>query len=364
MITQDNVPPGKRGRLLPGDRPEPRDRRGGGFLLATSQISQTTLRSVLGKADLDTLLAERERLNEDLQKIIEQTEPWGVKVTTVEIKDVEIEQMQRAMARQAEAERERRCRSSTPRASSRPRRSSPRPPRSSARTRRPSAHLQTLLEMGVNQNTTIIFPLPIDLIEAFADIRARATRLAADDGADCRLTLTVRPTRDAAEVEAAMDLRVRVFCDEQGVSQEEELDGLDEGAQILALDESGVIAACRLRDLGAEWKLRRMAVEARVRGLGVGARLLAGAEEEAQAAGAQTMVLHAQRRAEPFYSANGYAPEGEAFMDAGIPSIAMREGADGKATRAPAPEVTSTKLTGLRTILAGARRPSPSTSVG
>src|ERR687898_1905875 len=80
------------------------------FLLATSQISQTTLRSVLGKAELDMLLAERERLNEDLQKIIdEQTEPWGVKVTVVEIKDVEIpEQMQRAMARQAEAERERR----------------------------------------------------------------------------------------------------------------------------------------------------------------------------------------------------------------------------------------------------------------
>ena len=81
------------------------------FLLATSQISQTTLRSVLGKAELDELLAERERLNEDLQKIIdEQTEPWGVKVSTVEIKDVEIpEQMQRAMARQAEAERERRA---------------------------------------------------------------------------------------------------------------------------------------------------------------------------------------------------------------------------------------------------------------
>src|SRR5215210_6043000 len=81
------------------------------FLLATSQIAQTTLRSVLGKAELDQLLSERERLNEDLQKIIdEQTEPWGVKVSTVEIKDVEIpEQMQRAMARQAEAERERRA---------------------------------------------------------------------------------------------------------------------------------------------------------------------------------------------------------------------------------------------------------------
>jgi predicted GNAT family N-acyltransferase len=144
--------------------------------------------------------------------------------------------------------------------------------------------------------------------------------------ADCRLTLTVRPARDAAEVEAAMDLRVRVFCDEQGVSREEELDGFDDEAlQILALDESGVIATCRVRDLGAEWKLERMAVEARVRGLGVGARLLAGAEEEARAAGAQTMVLHAQRRAEPFYSANGYAPEGEAFMDAGIEHIAMRK---------------------------------------
>ncbi|MGZ5357244.1 MAG: SPFH domain-containing protein, partial [Solirubrobacterales bacterium] len=75
------------------------------FLLATSQIAQTAMRSVLGKAELDQLLAERERLNADLQKIIdEQTEPWGVKVSTVEIKDVEIpEQMQRAMARQAEA---------------------------------------------------------------------------------------------------------------------------------------------------------------------------------------------------------------------------------------------------------------------
>src|SRR6201999_4654315 len=80
------------------------------YLVATSQISQTALRSVLGKAELDQLLADRERLNEDLQKIIdESTEPWGVKVTAVEIKDVEIpDQMQRAMARQAEAERERR----------------------------------------------------------------------------------------------------------------------------------------------------------------------------------------------------------------------------------------------------------------
>src|ERR671920_2363985 len=81
------------------------------YRAATSQIAQTTLRSVLGKADLDTLLSEREELNEELQKIIdEQTEPWGIKVSTVEIKDVGIPQgMQQAMARQAEAERERRA---------------------------------------------------------------------------------------------------------------------------------------------------------------------------------------------------------------------------------------------------------------
>jgi predicted GNAT family N-acyltransferase len=144
--------------------------------------------------------------------------------------------------------------------------------------------------------------------------------------ADCRLTVTVRRAHDRAEVDAALALRVKVFCEEQGVSREEELDGLDDEAlQIVALDQSGVIATCRLRNLEAEWKLERMAVEARVRGLGVGARLLAGAEEEARAAGAQSMVLHAQRRAEPFYLANGYAPEGEAFMDAGIEHIAMRK---------------------------------------
>jgi regulator of protease activity HflC (stomatin/prohibitin superfamily) len=81
------------------------------YLMATSQIAQTTLRAARGRAELDTLLAERDRLNDELQRIIDdQTEPWGIKVTTVEIKDVEIPQtMQRAMARQAEAERERRA---------------------------------------------------------------------------------------------------------------------------------------------------------------------------------------------------------------------------------------------------------------
>jgi regulator of protease activity HflC (stomatin/prohibitin superfamily) len=148
------------------------------FLLGTSQIAQTTLRSVLGKADLDTLLAERERLNEDLQKIIdEQTEPWGVKVTTVEIKDVEIpEQMQRAMARQAEAERERRAKiinaegefQAAEKLSQAAEIISKNPATLQLR------YLQTLLEMGVNQNTTIVFPLPIDLIDAFTEIKAKA----------------------------------------------------------------------------------------------------------------------------------------------------------------------------------------------
>jgi regulator of protease activity HflC (stomatin/prohibitin superfamily) len=146
------------------------------FLLATSQISQTALRSVLGKADLDQLLAERERLNEDLQKIIdEQTEPWGVKVTTVEIKDVEIpEQMQRAMARQAEAERERRAKIIA--AEGEFQAAEKLTDAADIISKNPAAlqlrYLQTLLEMGVNQNTTIVFPLPIELIDAFAELRA------------------------------------------------------------------------------------------------------------------------------------------------------------------------------------------------
>jgi predicted GNAT family N-acyltransferase len=140
-------------------------------------------------------------------------------------------------------------------------------------------------------------------------------------------TVTVRSTRDANEIEAAMDLRVTVFCGEQGVSEEEERDDLDaEATQIVAVDESGVIATCRLRypEVGTS-KLERMAVEARVRGHGVGARLLAGAEDEARAEGASEMVLHAQRRAEPFYAANGYVAEGETFLEAEIEHVRMRK---------------------------------------
>jgi SPFH domain/Band 7 family protein len=151
---------------------------------ATSQIAQTTLRSVLGKADLDTLLAERETLNESLQQIIDdQTDPWGVKVTTVEIKDVGIPQgMQRAMARQAEAERERRAKVIN--AEGEFQASERLFDAAEVMSGNPAAlqlrYLQTLLEIGTNQNSTIVLPVPIDLIkplmQSFEDGAARRDR--------------------------------------------------------------------------------------------------------------------------------------------------------------------------------------------
>jgi regulator of protease activity HflC (stomatin/prohibitin superfamily) len=141
------------------------------FLLATSQIAQTALRSVLGKAELDQLLSERERLNEELQTIIdESTEPWGVKVTAVEIKDVEIpEQMQRAMARQAEAERERRAKiiNSEGEYQAAQKLTDAADIISTNPASLQLRYLQTLLEIGSNQNTTIVFPLPMDVLEPF-----------------------------------------------------------------------------------------------------------------------------------------------------------------------------------------------------
>jgi regulator of protease activity HflC (stomatin/prohibitin superfamily) len=141
-------------------------------VLATSQISQTTLRSVLGQKDLDELLTNREEINEELQAIIdEQTDPWGVKVSVVEVKDVEIPtQMQRAMARQAESERERRAKIIAAEGEF----------QASARLRQAADRLespqalqlrlfQTMGEIAVNQNSTIILPVPIDLIRPFLD---------------------------------------------------------------------------------------------------------------------------------------------------------------------------------------------------
>jgi regulator of protease activity HflC (stomatin/prohibitin superfamily) len=141
-------------------------------VLATSQISQTTLRSVLGQKDLDQLLTNREEINEELQAIIdEQTDPWGVKVSVVEVKDVEIPtQMQRAMARQAESERERRAKII---AAEGEYQASARLRQAADRLESPTALqlrlFQTMGEIAVNQNSTIILPVPIDLIRPFLD---------------------------------------------------------------------------------------------------------------------------------------------------------------------------------------------------
>lgn len=141
------------------------------FVAATSQIAQTTLRSVLGQSDLDHLLTERDKLNTRLQEIIdEQTDPWGIKVSIVEIKDVEIPaSMQRAMARQAEAERERRAKVIA--AEGEFQASEKLSQAADILSRNPAAiqlrYLQTLSEIAAEKNSTTVFPIPIDLIEPF-----------------------------------------------------------------------------------------------------------------------------------------------------------------------------------------------------
>ena len=172
VITRDNVPAGVNAvayfRVIDSTKAIVEVEN---FLLATSQISQTALRSVLGKAEFDQLLSERERLNEELQKIIdESTEPWGVKVTAVEIKDVEIpEQMQRAIARQAEAERERRAKiiNSEGEYQAAQKLTDAADIISTNPASLQLRYLQTLLEIGSNQNTTVVFPLPMDVLEPF-----------------------------------------------------------------------------------------------------------------------------------------------------------------------------------------------------
>jgi regulator of protease activity HflC (stomatin/prohibitin superfamily) len=174
LITRDNVPAKVNAvcyfRVIDAGRAVVDVER---YLLATSQIAQTTLRSVLGKADLDMLLGEREQLNEALQHIIdEHTDPWGIKVTTVEIKDVEIPTaMQRAMALGAEAERERRAKiihaEGEFQASQRLRDAA------DVISANPSAlqlrYMQTLTEIGATQNSTVIFPLPLDVLKPFLE---------------------------------------------------------------------------------------------------------------------------------------------------------------------------------------------------
>jgi regulator of protease activity HflC (stomatin/prohibitin superfamily) len=139
-------------------------------VLATSQISQTTLRSVLGQKNLDDLLTNREAINEELQRIIdEQTEPWGIKVSVVEVKDVEIpSQMQRAMARQAESERERRAKII---AAEGEYQASERLRQAADRLESPTALqlrlFQTMGEIATEQNSTIILPIPLDLFKPY-----------------------------------------------------------------------------------------------------------------------------------------------------------------------------------------------------
>jgi regulator of protease activity HflC (stomatin/prohibitin superfamily) len=172
-------------------------------LAATLQVAQTTLRSVLGKAELDTLLSEREHLNEALQHIIDdQTEPWGVKVMAVEIKDVEIpERMQHAMARQAEAERERRAKIINAEGEF----------QAAARMndaadvigRNPVTiqlrYLQTLIEVSGNQSSTIVFPLPIDVLQPLVNA-SQGKRDGVSDGAEqARLDAALDAARAALE---------------------------------------------------------------------------------------------------------------------------------------------------------------------
>jgi len=147
------------------------------FNQATTQIGQTTLRNVLGQSELDELLAERKKINRDLQTIIdEQTEHWGVKVTAVEIKDVELPAtMQRAMAKQAEAEREKRAK--VIHAQGELLASAQLAQAAAVIGSQPAAlqlrYLQTLTEIAVEKNSTIVFPLPIDLIEPMIQMMRR-----------------------------------------------------------------------------------------------------------------------------------------------------------------------------------------------
>jgi regulator of protease activity HflC (stomatin/prohibitin superfamily) len=148
------------------------------FLMATSQISQTTLRSVLGQSELDDLLSQRETINHRLQQIIDsQTEPWGIKVSNVEVKQIDLPQeMQRAMAKQAEAERERR--SKVIAAEGEFQASQRLADAAKVLSQEPSAltlrYLQTLREIAVENNSTTIFPVPIDLLTPFLNAATKA----------------------------------------------------------------------------------------------------------------------------------------------------------------------------------------------
>ena len=174
VITRDNVPV-KVNAVVYYRVMDPNDAivKAANFHQATWQIAQTTLRSVLGQAELDHLLAERDRINESLQQIIDAaTDAWGVKVTTVEVKDVNLPaDMQRAIARQAEAERERRAKVIN--AEGEYQAAQRLLDAAQIMAQQPMAlqlrFLQTLVEVATENNTTTIFPVPIDLLKPFVD---------------------------------------------------------------------------------------------------------------------------------------------------------------------------------------------------
>lgn len=151
------------------------------YLFATSQLSQTTLRSILGQSDLDELLAARDKINSELQKIIDhQTEPWGIKVSNVEVKHIDLPvEMQRAMARQAEAERERRAK--IIHAEGEYQASQKLAEAAGVIEGHPTAlqlrYLQTLTEVASEKNSTTIFPVPIDLIAPFLESYTKSKKI-------------------------------------------------------------------------------------------------------------------------------------------------------------------------------------------
>jgi predicted GNAT family N-acyltransferase len=146
----------------------------------------------------------------------------------------------------------------------------------------------------------------------------------AEDGVE------VRRAGDEAELEAAMELRLRVFSGEQGISPNGEIDGLDPAStHLVAVRRGNVVGTCRIRLPRGRGKLERMVVDPVLRHTGIGRQLVAEAEREAARQGAGEMVLHAQRQVEEFYAGCGYAAEGETFLEEGIPHVLMRKRLDG-----------------------------------
>jgi regulator of protease activity HflC (stomatin/prohibitin superfamily) len=178
------------------------------YLYATSQLAQTTLRSVLGEVELDELLSDREKINAVLKKIIdERTDPWGIEVSAVEVKDVDLpDQMKRAMARQAEAERERRAKVINAQGELQASQTLAEAARTLAQE--PSAiqlrYLQTVTEIAAENNSTTIFPIPIELFKPF--LQAQAGRAATPPASDAEAPGTALPAGDLSTLMSQLRL--------------------------------------------------------------------------------------------------------------------------------------------------------------